>query len=130
MRCASVTALPSTSMLAEEWVRRWSLDSRARIGLAPALDLCLPKEQPELCLDAVLEVLARVPHSSASPMLGALAAGPLENVLSWNGDAVIERVEMLARRDPGFRLLLNGVGGSGLKPAIVARLSKYRASPW
>lgn len=120
----------SALVLAEEWIRWWSLDERDRAGEQPDLDTGLTEEPPERYLDAILEVLARVDHSSPSPMLGVLAAGPLENLLNQHGEAVIERVEILARRDPGFRLLLNGVWDAGMKPAVQARLGKYRSDPW
>lgn len=43
---------------------------------------------------------------------------------------MVAEVDLLARRDPGFRLLLNGVWDSGIKPDILARLAKYRGNPW
>ena len=63
-------------------------------------------------------------------MLGVLAAGPLEDLLSYNGDHVVDQVDLLARRDPSFRLLLNGVWDSSIAPDVLSRLEKYRGSRW
>ena len=122
----------SPSALAEEWIKRWSA-SEGATAIVPGvsvLDRDLPKEQPELCLAAILEVLGRIDTSSPNHLLGALAAGPLEDLLNHNGDAVVAELDLLARREPNFRLLLNGVWESGIKPDILARLAKYRGNPW
>jgi len=122
----------SPSALAEEWIERWSTPETSAGGMAEAsvLDRELPREQPDLCLAAILEVLGRIDASSPNHLLGVLAAGPLEDLLNHNGDAVIAEVDLLARRDPGFRLLLNGVWDNSIKPDILARLTKYRGNPW
>lgn len=122
----------SPSALAEEWIERWSTSAGSSDAPreASVLDQDLPREQPHLCLAAILEVLGRIDTSSPNQLLGVLAAGPLEDLLNYNGDAVGSEVDLLARRDPGFRLLLNGVWDSGIKSDILARLAKYRGSPW
>ena len=122
----------SPSAIAEEWIERWSTPDASAGGTAEAsvLDRELPREQPDLCLAAIQEVLGRIDASSPNQLLGVLAAGPLEGLLNYNGDAVVAQVDLLARRDPGFRLLLNGVWDSGIKPDILARLAKYRSNPW
>jgi len=42
-------------------------------------------------------------------LLGAVAAGPLENVLTYHTSVVIDDVETMARRDPRFRRVLGKV---------------------
>ncbi|SDW05640.1 DUF6869 domain-containing protein [Lysobacter enzymogenes] len=54
----------------------------------------------------VIGVLARKPPR---PVLGVLAAGPLEDMIAHFGDYFIERIEDTARHDPEFRDLLHGV---------------------
>ena len=122
----------SPSALAEEWIERWSPTEGSAGGKVEAsvLDGELPREQPDLCLDAILEILGRIDTSSPNHLLGVLAAGPLEDLLTYNGDAVVAEVDLLARRDPGFRLLLNGVWDSRIKPNVLARLAKFRNNPW
>ncbi|WP_449466253.1 DUF6869 domain-containing protein [Stenotrophomonas humi] len=122
----------SPSALAEEWIERWSTPgaSAGSTVEASVLDRELPRKQPNLCLAVILEVLGRIDASSPNQLLGMLAAGPLEDLLNHNGDAVLAEVDLLARRDPGFRLLLNGVWDSGIKPDVLTRLAKYRSNPW
>jgi uncharacterized protein DUF6869 len=119
--------------IAKEWIEKWSGPEIPAVGAgvgASVLDWELPREQPELCLAAILEVLGRVDGSTPNRLLGVLAAGPLEDLLSCNGDAVVDDIDTLARRDPAFRLLLNGVWDSDIKPSILARLAKYRSDRW
>jgi hypothetical protein len=119
--------------IAKEWIDKWSAPEVPAVGPGvgdSVLDWELPREQPELCLAAILEVLGRIDTSASNRLLGVLAAGPLEDLLGHNGDAVVDQVDLLARRDPAFRLLLNGVWDSDIKPSILARLAKYRGDPW
>ena len=97
---------------------------------ASALDWVLPRTQPELCLAAIVEVLERIESDTPNKLLAVLAAGPLENLLNHNGEVVVDQVDLLARQDPGFRLLLNGVWRSGINASILTRLAKYRDNPW
>jgi hypothetical protein len=90
----------------------------------------LPLEQPELCLASILEVLGRINSSAPNQMLSLLAAGPLEKLLNHNGEAVADQVDLLARRDPAFRLLINGVWDSRIDSTVLAKLAKYRSNPW
>jgi hypothetical protein len=123
----------SPSAIAEEWIEKWSASEvpavAAEVG-ASVLDWELPRKQPDLCLAAILEVLNRIDSATPNHLLSVLAAGPLEDLLNYNGDAVVNEVDLLARRDPGFRLLLNGVWDSRIKPSILVRLAKYRSNPW
>ena len=122
----------SPSALAAEWIENWSTPEGSALGPieASVLDWALPREQPELCLAAIVEVLRRLESSSSNQLLGVLAAGPLEDLLNHNGNAVMEEVDLLARQDPEFRLLLDGVWGHAINPEILAKLAKYRSNPW
>nr|WP_294841164.1 hypothetical protein [uncultured Methylotenera sp.] len=118
--------------IAEEWIQKWSAPETPAIGpgMESVLDWELPREQPALCLSAILEVLSRIDGSKPNQLLSVLAAGPLEDLLNYNGDAVVDEIDSLARKSPEFRLLLNGVWNSDIKPSILARLAKYRGNPW
>ena len=119
--------------IAIEWIEKWSASEVPAVGPGvgeSVLDWELPREQPDLCLAAILEVLGRVDASTPNRLMGVLAAGPLEELLNCNGDAVVDQIDLLARRDPAFRRLLNGVWDSDIKPSILARLAKYRGAPW
>ncbi|MGT2431445.1 DUF6869 domain-containing protein [Cupriavidus basilensis] len=54
-------------------------------------------------------------------MLGALAAGELEDLIEYHGPAFIGRIERQAGRDPRFRRLLCGVWRSST-PQVWARI--------
>lgn len=121
------------SEIAEEWIQKWSAPDVPAIGPGTGesvLDWELPREQPDLCLSAILEVLNRIEGSTSNQLLSVLAAGPLEDLLNYNGDTVVVEIDILARKSPEFRLLLNGVWDSDIKPSIIARLAKYRGNPW
>jgi hypothetical protein len=77
----------------------------------------------EDCWSAILEVLSRNPPQS---VLDVLAAGPLEDLISYHGDAFIDRIELMARQEPAFRLLLRGVWESG-PPELWARVQLAQA---
>lgn len=119
--------------IAEEWIQKWSTPDVPAIGPGvgeSVLDWELPREQPDLCLSAILEILNRIDGSSPNRLLSVLAAGPLEDLLNYNGDTVVDEIDILARKSPEFRLLLNGVWDSDIKPNVLARLAKYRGNPW
>jgi hypothetical protein len=119
----------SPDAIAEEWILKWPMGELAD-GIYSTLDWDLPKEQPDLCLAAILEVLQRIDSTAPNKALGVLAAGPLEDLLNYNGERVVDQVDLLARRDPGFRLLLNGVWDSNIPPSVLTRLAKYRGNRW
>jgi len=75
---------------------------------------------PEDCWLAILATLSREPPPTVS---GALAAGPLEDLIDDHGPQFIERIETEARRNPAFRDLLLGVWKSST-PEIWARVEK------
>lgn len=70
----------------------------------------LPEVAPDLCLDAVLAVLARC---ATADQVAHLAAGPLEDLLHRSGGAVIDRIEAEAPGNPRLRLALSGVAPEG-----------------
>jgi hypothetical protein len=94
------------------------------------LDWELPREDPVLCLESIIKVLGLIGGSSPNRLLSVLAAGPLEDLLAENGHVVVEQVEVLARRSPEFRLLLNGVWDSTINPGVLSKLAKYRNQRW
>ncbi len=75
---------------------------------------------PEDIWLVILRVLAKSPPEE---VLGVVAAGPLEDLIHYKGDDFIDRIELLARRDPAFRLLLRGVWESG-SPAVWDRVER------
>lgn len=69
----------------------------------------------------ILEILKR---NVSEKLLYTLAAGPLEDLLCFQGENVIDRVEALAVSDIKFANLLAGVWRSDMKPQIWERVVK------
>jgi hypothetical protein len=82
----------------------------------------LATDDPEECW---LFVLAVVEATDDAFTLGNLAAGPLENLINWYGEAIIERIEQHARSDPKFQGVLCGVWDS-VEPELRRRLNALR----
>ena len=118
--------------IAIEWIEKWSPGNSVKGDdwRVSALDDDLPSDDPELCLAAIAEVLERIPGDPANRHFQVLAAGPLENLLAYSGEQCVDQVELAARQSPSFRLLLNGVWPSRIKPRVLDQLSKYRNAPW
>jgi hypothetical protein len=118
--------------IAIAWIEKWSLPKAIRTANSPAsgLDNEIPRDNPQLCLDAIQEVLKRIPSDPTDHHFQVLAAGPLEDLLVHHGERYVAQVELAARQSPPFRLLLNGVWSSAIKPSVLAQLAKYRSNPW
>ena len=59
-----------------------------------------------------------------------LAAGPLEDVLTEHGPAIIDEVERRAGRNAKFRHLLGGVWEGGIPGEIWERVCRARGEAW
>ena len=80
-------------------------------------DIC--REDPEAAWSFILYTLA---DRRSEDVLSILAAGPLEDLLAKHGDRIIERVELEARRNPRFAMLLGGVWQNVIDDAIWQRV--------
>ena len=74
------------------------------------------------CLQAILRVLAM---NRSNDVLGVLAAGPLEDLIDYCGDEIIDNIEIEASCSPAFRALLRGIYKSGT-PAVWSRVEACR----
>ena len=63
-------------------------------------------------------------------VVGALATGPLEDLLAKQGPEFIERVEELARKDPRFNYLLGGVWRNAMTEEVWRRVQAARLHVW
>jgi hypothetical protein len=88
------------------------------LGLMPLSDSL----DPEDVWRVILAVLLLKPSAHIS---GILAAGPLEDLIEYQGESFIGRIEEEARRNPDFRHLLGGVWQSGTEE-IWTRVEKAR----
>ncbi|MBU8977222.1 hypothetical protein JI752_013800 [Lysobacter sp. MMG2] len=86
--------------------------------------------RPEAAEEIWTFVLAVLVRSPPQKVLGTLAAGPLEDLIAYEGDRFIERIEQHARHDPAFRHLLGGVWQNQASPEIWERVEVARGIPW
>jgi hypothetical protein len=77
------------------------------------------REHPEHAWKTILAVVA---DSRAKPFLGTLAAGPMEDLLSYHGEAFIDKVEAEARNNPEFAWMLGGTWQFQMSEEIWARV--------
>jgi hypothetical protein len=94
--------------LVECWARGWSRDPAEKEAydwacMEPVFDA---REIPERAWQFIC---LAVDSPRCAPHFGVLAAGALEDLLSWHGEAFIERVEIQARESAAFARLLGGV---------------------
>lgn len=99
----------------------WDRDSDEE--LPPAIsELNDLDADPEDVWRVILHVLSHCPSEN---VLAILAAGPLEDLIEYHGEAMIDRIEQESVSNPGFKQLLCGVWPSSSKE-IWARVEEAR----
>jgi len=78
---------------------------------------------PDFLWQFIMKTFRRTDHEE---VLGMLAAGPLENLLSYRGGDYIERIEHLASEDERFKQLLHGVWRLAMTDDVWTRLQAAR----
>ena len=97
------------SRQAEAW--EWAWDELER----------LVRNEPARALRVVIALIASAPDDAT---IAYVAAGPLENLLCYHGNEVIDEVERSASRDERFRRALSGVWArADMLPSIQARVA-------
>jgi hypothetical protein len=96
-------------------------------AVSQVLGWAVPGSEPELLWRFILAAYRR---QLSGHIFGMLAAGPLEDLLSYYGREYIERVEALAREDERFRLLLGGVWRLGMTEEVWGRVQSARLLPF
>jgi hypothetical protein len=61
---------------------------------------------------------------------GMIAAGPLEDLIADYGDLYIDRIEVLARKNPRFNYLLGGVWKNASKNDVWKRVENAQLKEW
>jgi len=80
----------------------------------------LVHKEPEKSLEVIKALVSAAPNDD---FLSYVAAGPLENLLCYHGDAFIGEVERAAAKDEKFRRALSGVWGENhMSPSVHLRL--------
>ena len=125
--------VPTARALADAWVAYCAKDTSTgeyvHTGEHDPLDQLVDND-PELAWDVILAILDSIEPKPESHLFQILAAGPLEDLLSSHGAALIERVEVQARRAPAFNLLLGGVWRGGMSQAVWERVERCRLTVW
>jgi len=119
--------------LAEEWVAHWSRPDRSSSdgsAGASAVDWELPREQPELCWNVILEIVSRIEPEPSNRLFQVLAAGPLEDLLANHGAEFIERVKQPAANDPRFARLLGGVWRNTMTSEVWSAIQASKSESW
>lgn len=78
---------------------------------------------PERCWELILAV---IDLDDADPVLAALAAGPLEDLLAAHAERFIARIEGRARCDGAFRRMLRHAWRNAVSDPIWARMLAAR----
>ena len=112
----STSGPAAIAALAERWIAFWLAPERSpeRSALMPIFNDAtkLVASDADGAWHLVIEILRQAP---APTILEALAAGPLEEMLTQHGAAVIDRLEAEAATNPAFASLLAGIW-QGLMP--------------
>jgi hypothetical protein len=90
----------------------------------------MSERSPEQKLQAILNGLRNTKHDPTHATFQNLAAGPLEDLLGSHGAELIEQVEVEARRNPSFNLLLGGVWQNEISNEVWARIQAARLKVW
>ena len=70
---------------------------------------------------------AAVEHAATDEELGHIAAGPIEHLLGFHGEQVIDRVERLAEENPRFARMLTAAWQHTMSESIWARVQALQA---
>jgi len=113
--------LSEVRRMAEAWVENRGKYCEAWDALT---ELCL--NQPEAALRVIEEIHHRATNQEPIdyPLMGALAAGPLEDLLAHNGEKVIEQIQSMAHTDPEFRKCLTGVWQNAMSHELFAKVQR------
>lgn len=111
--------------IAKDWIELQYQFARndapeAGLDVLSAMD-AIRQQQPGVFLDLV-RTINRL--DSSDLISSNLAAGPLEDLLSQHGDALIDRIESIAASDFRFRELFSAVWSNSMAPEVWDRVQK------
>jgi hypothetical protein len=82
-----------------------------------------PLADPEAAWQAVLRIMQ---HELSEEQVSLLAAGPIEDLLTWYGVRFIDRIEAEAQRSSAFAHVLGGVWRRDIPQEIWQRVESAR----
>ncbi|HKV11997.1 MAG TPA: hypothetical protein VJ725_27885 [Thermoanaerobaculia bacterium] len=95
---------------------QWALDKLHR----------LVRFLPERAWPIIVRMVELAPSEAA---VDVIAAGPLEDLLCFHGEAFIERIEKEAKEDPHFRFALGGVWQRTISEPVWRRVNRLTGGP-
>jgi hypothetical protein len=114
--------------LKEKWIEYTNTNDKALFEAWEVLN-DLVFEQPQQAWKVILEILE---ETNSDEVIGNLAAGPFEDILSEHGDTFIDEVEIKTRQNPKFTKLVLGVYQGGMSKSVWSRIQvlqgKYEKS--
>src|SRR4051812_5039883 len=117
-----MTCAPTVEQCIDNWLEEFTREEQAVAG--PMLDAC--RSLPEIAWAAIMRLLD---SALSEKQLGMLASGPIEDLLSHHGAAIIDRLEERARSDAQWRRFLHGVWQLDTSDDIWHRVEKAREQP-
>jgi len=109
--------------LAVEWIAFWKSpegsNERDLLSWTVDKEWELIRESPTDGWKLILSILNL---DNSNEILEVLSAGPLEDLLSYHGDAMIDVVESEARSNPRFAGLLGGVWRNSMSEVVWSRV--------
>lgn len=88
----------------------------------------LPYSNPEALWSVIVEVWNRVDRKDAA-LLGALGAGPVEDLLSKHGEKYFPIVVKFCDLEPDFKTVLRTVWQNAMSPALWKKVQDLRGGP-
>lgn len=109
--------------IAGDWIKYHRLPKREKES-SPSFDAWirlndLVQNDPEAAWRIIQEI---VRLDQTDLILANIAAGPVEDLLSYHGPQFIDRIEELARRDPSVKKMLGAVWRHGMAEGLWKRL--------
>lgn len=116
----------TTKRAADIWLQSLSEHSEEIPEEDLSLDLGLmAMERPEDCWEVMLFIFRQTTDERT---LANLAAGPIEDLLVFHGEKVINWVGLEAQRDPKFRAILSGVWRNAMHAETWDKLQSFANS--
>ena len=112
--------------LVDEWIADCRVETQ---DVSPASEEMYDavRDDPERAWRLILAILRQ---DKSDLVVSCLAAGPLEDLLGYHGQAFIDRVERLAQTDSDFNTLLGGVWRNSISEDIWQRVTTVRRQTW
>ncbi len=108
-------------LLAKAWIESSKEEDRGLV----LFDEC--HEEPEIAWRTILKIIETELEGEQTALL---AAGPMEDLLSFHGLDFIDRVEHEAKNNPRLNDLLGGVWQCSMTDDVWARVQAVRKAVW